>query len=82
MSRGGMVVKSGKKWKGGDAVQQAKAHLQHKALLGNMGSGRAGLRSVPSSQSSNISGNARRRLIQQEVHAAMEEEHQTSTMAM
>lgn len=41
---------TGRKWGAGEAVQQGKARLQHKALFGSVTRGRAGLGNVQSSQ--------------------------------
>ncbi len=43
MSDAGIVVRTGRKWRAAEAVQQAETRLKHKAILGTMAQGRAGL---------------------------------------
>lgn len=59
---------SGRKWKAGEAVQQADARLQQNTLLG-VARGRAGPGRVPSIQLNTVSRNERHKLLQEEVCA-------------
>lgn len=50
VSGAGIVVRTGRKWKAGEAVQQVEDCLQHKVFLGSVARGRAKLKSVSSTQ--------------------------------
>ncbi|XP_063054019.1 uncharacterized protein LOC134448252 [Engraulis encrasicolus] len=72
VANAGIQVRTGRKWKAEEAVQMAEARLRHRALVGVVTRGRAGLGSFPTPQV-NPSGKERRRLVQEEVRAAEEE---------
>lgn len=42
MSSAGIVVRTWRKWRTAEAVQQAETRLKHKAILGTVAQGRAG----------------------------------------
>ncbi len=46
VSGAGIVVRTGRKWRAAEAVQQAETRLKHKAILGTVAQGRAGLGSL------------------------------------
>ena len=46
VSGAGIVVRTGRKWRAANAVQQAETRLNHKAILGTVAQGRAGLGSI------------------------------------
>lgn len=72
MSGAGIVVKTGRKWRAADAVMQAEARLKHKALLGSVAQGRAGLGRMALPRYDTASGKERQMLVQQEVRASVE----------
>ncbi|XP_029359637.1 uncharacterized protein LOC115044643 [Echeneis naucrates] len=47
VSGAGIVMRTGRKWRAANAVQQAELRLKHKAIRGTVGQGRAGLGSQP-----------------------------------
>lgn len=71
VAKAGIQVRTGRKWRAEDAVQEAVARLRHRTLVGVVTQGRAGLGSFPTPQL-NTSGKERRHLVQEEVRAAVE----------
>ncbi|XP_063056078.1 uncharacterized protein LOC134450153 [Engraulis encrasicolus] len=72
VANAGIQVRTGRKWKAEEAVQTAEARLRHKALVGVVTRGRAGLGSFPTPKM-NTRGKERRHQIQEEVRADVEE---------
>ncbi len=69
-SGAGIIVRTRKKWKAADALQQAEARLRHKALLGTVAQGRARFGSSTPNLYYNVNEKERRRLVQEEVRAS------------
>lgn len=69
-SSAGMEVRTGRKWKAHEAINQAEAQLRHSELVGTVASGRAGLRSNPRPHYNNSQGKERRQMMQEEVRAS------------
>ncbi len=82
VSGAGIVVRTGRKWKAAEAVQQAETRLKHKAILGTVAQGRAGLGSLRATRYDSASGKERQRLVQEEVWASVEEERTSRAVAM
>lgn len=59
VSRAGIVVRTGRKWRATEAAQQAEIQLKHKDVLGVVAKGRAGLRKIPSTWYESASGRER-----------------------
>ncbi len=78
----GIVVRTGRKWRAAEAVQQAKTRLKHKAILGTVAQGRAGLGSLRATRYNSASGKERQRLVQEEVRASVEEERTCRAVVM
>ncbi|KAJ8011882.1 hypothetical protein DPEC_G00062900 [Dallia pectoralis] len=72
----------GRKRKAEGAVQQAEARLHHKRLVGVVTRGRAGLGSFSTPHIDTSKGKERRRLVQEEVRAVVEEERAGKTVRM
>lgn len=82
MSGAGIVVRTGRKWRAAEAVQQVESRLKHKAVLGTVAQGRAGLGSLRATRYDSASGKERQRLVQEEVRASVEEERTSRAVAM
>ena len=82
VSSAGIEVRTGRKWKAQDAVEQAEARLRHSVLVGAVASGRAGLGSNPRPQYNKAQGKERRQLIQEEVRAGVEESRSSRMVEM
>ncbi|KAK0146184.1 hypothetical protein N1851_014501 [Merluccius polli] len=82
VSGAGIVVRTGRKWRAADAVQQAETRLKHKAILGTVAQGRAGLVSRAVARYDSASGRERQRLVQEEVRASVDEERTSRAVAM
>ncbi len=67
-------MRTGRKWKAADAVQQAGARLRHNALLGTVAQGRSGFGSLTPTRYNSSNEKERWRLVQEEVRASVEEE--------
>ncbi len=76
VSGAGIVVRTGRKWKAAEAVQQAETRLKHKAILGTVAQGRAGLGSLRATRYDSASGKERQRLVQEEVRASARRLHE------
>jgi len=81
ISGAGIVVRMGRKWRAAE-VQQAEAQLNHKVLVGCVAQGRAGLGSSTSTRYNTARGKERRRIVQEEVCASVEEDHTSRTVAI
>lgn len=73
----GIVVRTGRKFR---APEGLESHLRHKALLGTVATGRAGLGAIPQPWYSGAHSKERRHLVLEEVWAEVEEVR-TSRMA-
>ncbi|XP_063050368.1 uncharacterized protein LOC134445223 [Engraulis encrasicolus] len=82
VSSAGVEVRTGRKWKAQEAVQQAEARLQHSVLVGSVAVGRAGLGCHKTLRYDKVQGRDRRQMVQGEVRAEVEEERRSKTVAM
>lgn len=82
VSLAGIEVKTGRKWKAQEAVDQAESRLRHSELVGAVASGPAGLGSNPRPRFNKVQGKERQQLIQDEVRAGVEEAHCSRTVGM
>ncbi|XP_026079824.1 uncharacterized protein LOC113057031 [Carassius auratus] len=78
----GILVKTGRKWQAQEAVTKAEARLRHKTLVGSVAMGRAGLGCFPKPRYDLAHGKERRKLIQDEIRAEVEEERYTKMASM
>ncbi|XP_051978700.1 carnitine O-palmitoyltransferase 1, liver isoform-like [Xyrauchen texanus] len=69
-----ITVRTGKKWRTQEAVEQAEARLRHGVLVGSVAVGRAGLGSHIRPRYDKAQGSERRRLVQEEIRAEVDEE--------
>ncbi|XP_031418446.1 uncharacterized protein LOC105897391 [Clupea harengus] len=81
VANAGIQVRTGRKWRAEEAVQDADARLSHRSLVGVVTRGRAGLGSFPTPQM-NTRGKEGRRLVQEEVRAAVEETRTCKAVGM
>ena len=70
----GIKVHTGRKWSAKKELEKAEEQLRQKALVGTVAIGRAGFGYFPTIQIHKAKGKLRRNLIQEEVHASIEEE--------
>ncbi|KAK0145691.1 hypothetical protein N1851_015413 [Merluccius polli] len=82
VSSAGIEVRTGRKWRAQDAVDQAEARLRHSVLMGAVASGRAGLGSNTRPQYNKARGKERRQMIQEEVRAGVEETRSSRMVGM
>ncbi len=82
VTKAGIEVRTGRKWKAEGAVRQAEARLDHNRLVGVVARGRAGLGSFSTLHIDTIKGKERRRPVQEEVRAVVEEERTCRTVGM
>ncbi|XP_061902037.1 uncharacterized protein LOC133649222 [Entelurus aequoreus] len=73
VSSAGVEVRTGRKWRAQDAVERAEARLRHSTLVGTIATGRAGLGCNTKPNYSRARGKERRKLVQEEVRAEVEE---------
>lgn len=71
VSSTGIEVRTGRKWRAQEAVDQAEAQLQHRVLVGTVKSGCAGLILRPRCEK--VRGKDRHQLVQEEIRAGVEE---------
>ena len=69
----GIQIRSGRKWSAKRELQVVEERLRHKAILGSITKGRAGLGFFPSTHTNSAKGKERRQLIQEEVREGVEE---------
>ncbi|XP_053176235.1 uncharacterized protein LOC128359949 [Scomber japonicus] len=74
VAQAGIEVRTGRRWRAQEAVDQAEARLSHKELVGSVATGRAGLGTVPTTHLSRLRGKDRRDRVQLEVRAGVEEQ--------
>lgn len=82
VAKAGIEVRTGRKWKAEGAVRQAESRLDHNRLVGVVARGRTGLGSFSTPHIDTIKGKERRRLVQEEVRAVVEEERTCRTVGM
>lgn len=82
VSQAGIEVRTGRKWRAQEAVDQAETRLQHRALVGSVAVGRAGLGSIPATNYSNLKGKERRDQVQREVKAGVKEERASQMVGL
>lgn len=82
VSRAGVEVKTGRKWRAEVAVDQAESRLRHGVLVGAVARGRTGLGTFQEPRFDNARGKERRQLVQNEVRAAVEEERSCKAVGM
>lgn len=75
-------MRTGRKWKAADAIQQAESRLRHKAFLGTVARERAGFGSLTPTRYNTSNEKERWRLVQEEVRASVEEERASRIVAM
>ena len=69
----GIQIRSGRKWSAKRELQVAEERLRHKAMLGSIAKGRAGLGFFLSTHTNSAKGKERRQLILEEVREGVEE---------
>lgn len=82
VSQAGIKVRTGRKWRAQEAVDQAESRLRHRELVGTEATGSAGLGTIPTSQYNKLEGKERRDLVQREVRAGVEEQHASQTVGL
>ncbi|KAK0148843.1 hypothetical protein N1851_010754 [Merluccius polli] len=82
VSQAGIEVRTGRRWRAAEAVDVAESRLRHRALVGTVTNGRAGLGSSTTPRYNKAQGKDRRSLVQQEVRAAVEEERASRMVGM
>ncbi|KAI4887728.1 hypothetical protein NFI96_005940 [Prochilodus magdalenae] len=78
----GIEVRTGRKWRAQEAVDQAEARLRHSVLVGTVAVGRAGLGNKPRPLYNQVQGKERLHLVQDEVRAEAEEAHTSQMVGM
>ncbi|XP_075313231.1 uncharacterized protein LOC142373743 [Odontesthes bonariensis] len=74
VAQAAIEVRTGRKWRAQEAVNQAEARLFHKELVGSVAIGRAGLGTIPITHLSRLRGKERRDRVQLEVRAGVEDQ--------
>lgn len=82
ISEAGLKVRTGRKWKAGEAAEEAESRLRHKDLIGAVAVGRQGLGMTPSTSWGKAGTKERRQLVQDEVRKKVEEERQARAVGM
>lgn len=82
VSSAGIRVKTGRKWKAQEAVDQAEARLRHRELVGSISAGQADLGSTPRPHYNKARGKEHRQLVQDEIRAGVEETHISRIVGM
>ncbi|XP_048863711.1 uncharacterized protein LOC125738598 [Brienomyrus brachyistius] len=78
----GIVVKTGRKFRAQEGLELAESRLRHRALVGTVAVGRAGLGSFPQPRFHRAQGKDRRHLVLEEVRAAVEEVRTSRMVSM
>lgn len=78
----GIEVRTGRKWRVAEALDEAESQLSHWELVGNVVKGRVGLGYFPRTQISNAMGKEMCQLVQKEVRAGVEEERASSLVSL
>ena len=76
----GIEICTGRKWSATQELWMAEAKLRHKAVVGAVVKGRAGIGRPPSLQYNKAQGKEMSQLVEEEVRATVDEKR-TSTMA-
>ena len=71
----GTQTRSGRKWSAEGELRAVEERLRHKALLGTVAIGKAGLGFFPRPMISKTKGKEKRKLVQEEVRTGAEEAH-------
>jgi len=82
LSQAEIEMRTGQRWSTAEAVDVVESWLWHRALVGAVTHGRAGLVSSTTSRYNKAQGKARRSLMQQKVQAAVEEERASRMVGM
>ncbi|XP_049337547.1 uncharacterized protein LOC125802987 [Astyanax mexicanus] len=82
VSSAGITVRTGRKWKAQEAVEQAEARLRHGILIGSVAVGRTGLGSYARPRYDKAQGKERRQMVQAEIRAGVEEERRSRAVTM
>ncbi len=82
VSSAGIEVRTGRKWRASEAVDQAEARLRHSVLVGAVAAGRSGLGSIPRPQYKKARGKERHQMVQEEICAGVEENRASRMVGM
>lgn len=82
VSQASIEVRTGRKWRAHEAVDQAKSRLRHKELVGPVAIGHAGLGSTPITHYNKLKGKERRDLVQKEVRVGIEEQRASQMVGL
>lgn len=69
----GIEVRTGRKWRAKEAVDQAESWLRHRELVGSVATRRVGQGSIPMTCYNKLKGKEKRDLVQKEVRAGVED---------
>ena len=78
----GIVVRTGRKFRAQEGLEQAESRLRHKALVGTLAIGRAGLGAIPQPRYDRAQGKERRDLVLEEVRAGVEDVRTSRMVSM
>ncbi|XP_061571176.1 uncharacterized protein LOC133424524 [Cololabis saira] len=78
----GIVVRTGRKWRAQEGLEVAESRLRHRALVGTVATGRAGLGAIPQPRYEKVRGKDKRQLVLKEVRAGVEEERTSRMVGM
>lgn len=73
VSQAGFEVKTERKWRAQEAVDQAESQLYHRVLVGSVAVGHAGLGCIPTTHYNKAKGKERWDMVQKEVRADVKE---------
>ncbi|KAK7901244.1 hypothetical protein WMY93_018013 [Mugilogobius chulae] len=77
-----VAVRTGRKWRAEEAVEEAEGRLRHKMVMGAVAKGKAGLGLLNVPRFDKAQGKERRHLIQEEIRAEAEEERKVRAITM
>ena len=75
-------IKSGRKWKAAEAVEEAESRLRHRDIVGVTAKGRLGLGSVEQQLWQNANDKERRQLVQREIGNIEEDKRYAKAVGM
>lgn len=78
----GVTVRNGRKWSAQEELDRAESRLRHRAMVGTVAMGRAGLGAMPQPHYNRAQGRERRQLVLKEVRAEIEDERTSRMMGM
>ena len=78
----GIVVQTGRKFKAQEGLELAESRLRHKALVGTVAIGRAGMGAIPQPRYDRAQGKERRDLVLEEVRAGVEDARTSRMVSM